>query len=66
MLAEIVVEMSKAHMFLKLATDMKRASTGTLEIEERLREMWVCCSMGQVKCGTKNSEVHYHRICKNV
>lgn len=48
MLAEIVVEMSKAHMLLKLAKAMRRASVGTLEIEGRLRKMWVCGPMGQV------------------
>lgn len=47
-LAEIVVETSKAHTLLKIAKDMKRVSVGTLETEERLRKVWVCCSMGQV------------------
>lgn len=46
--AEIVVETSKAHMLLKIAKDVKRVSVGTLETEERLRRVWVCCSMGQV------------------
>lgn len=40
MLAEIVVEISRAHMLLKPAKDMKRVSVGTLETEERLRKMW--------------------------